>query len=107
MLNPITDLSALAEQLCRIEHKLDLLITHLATKDGTFVLSLMKDGGIDPLTLENVTYYMDIMKRHVVRRTSDGSGLSPPSSVLFSSPETDSTTGNNNGGNEGSNSSAG
>lgn len=103
MLNPITDLSALAEQLCRIEHKLDLVVDYLATKDGEFKLSLIKDGThVDPLTQEQVMYYMDLFKRYVVRRTSDGTGLFPPSSILFT-PQNNQNTGNtNNGGESGS-----
>ncbi len=99
MLNPVTDLSALAEQQCRIEHKLDLIIRYLATKDGAFELTPLKEG-VDPLTHKPVEYFMDLMKRHVIRRSSDGTGLLPPSSVLFDSPVA-KTTGNNNGGSSG------
>lgn len=103
MLNPITDLSAIAEQLCRIEHKIDLIVEHLAQTDGKFALRLISDGEQrDPLTQEQVTYYMDLFKRHVIRKSSDGTGLVPPSSVLFMPPN--ASTGNpNNSGESGSN----
>lgn len=101
MLNPITDLSALAEQLCRIEHKLDLVVRFLAMQNGEFELTPMKEG-VDPLSQERVQYYMDLMKRHVVRISVDGTGLIPPSAVLFS-PQATTETGNTNGGNEGGN----
>lgn len=98
MLNPTTDLSALAEQLCRVEHKLDLIIRAMAMQNGEFQLVLMKDG-VDPVTHEKVAYYMDLMKRHVVRVSGDGTGLIPPSSVLFS-PTAIQVRGSDNGGNE-------
>src|SRR5690349_1963491 len=101
MLNPITDLSALAEQLCRIEHKLDLVLEYLAQSDGRFALRLMSDGTHrDPLTQEQVSYYMDLFKRHVVRKAIDGTGLLPPSQVLFTPI---ANTGNTNGGESDSN----
>lgn len=100
MLDPITDLSALAEQMCRIEHKLDLVIRFLATQNGEFELLPIKEG-VDPLSHEPVQYYMDLFKRHVVRVATDGTGLIPPSPVLFSPQAIQ--TGNTNGGNEGGN----
>lgn len=103
MLTPTPDLSALAEQLCRIEHKLDLVVRFLATQHGEFPLTPLKEG-IDPLTHEPVTYYMDLLKRHVVRVAKDGTGLVPPLGILFDPPtpnKPNQGTGNNNGGNEG------
>ncbi len=99
MLSPKADLSAIAEQMCRIEHKLDLLIFYLAQQDGTFPLRLMSDKNLDPLTLTPVEYIMDLFKGHAVRRASDGTGLVPPNSVLFS-PTTQGSS--SNGSNEGS-----
>jgi len=99
MLDPVTDLSALAEQLCRVEHKLDLIIHFLATQNGEFQLTKLKEG-VDPITQEQVVYYMDLFKRHVVRRASDGTGLLPPASVLFNQPQNNQSQGSNNGGNE-------
>lgn len=103
MLNPLTDISALAEQLCRIEHKIDLLVEYFAQLDGNFALRLIKDGShTDPLTQDRVTYYMDLFKRHVVRSTTDGTGLVPPASILFT-PLNPNTGNINNGGENGSN----
>jgi len=103
MLNPITDLSAIAEQLCRIEHKLDLVVEYLAEHDGEFSLRLISDKNHrDPLTQEQVEYFMDLFKRHVVRKSADGTGLLPPSPILFTPI---ASTGNtNNGGENSSNS---
>lgn len=101
-LDPALDLSAIAEQQCRIEHKLDLIIEYLAKKDGDFALRVLADpDNSDPLTQEPVTYFMDLFKRHVIRRTSlaNGTGLISPSSVLFTSAN--SSTGNTNGGKSG------
>ena len=103
MLNPITDLSSIAEQLCRIEHKIDLIVEYLAQSDGKFSLRLISDKTHrDPLTQEQVDYYMDLFKRHVVRKSSDGTGLYPPSFVLFT-PNSANTGNANNGGESGSN----
>ncbi len=90
----VPDFSAIAEQLCRIEHKLDLLVEYLACGDGAFPLRKMKDEQLDPITQEPVRYLMDLMKRHVVRVSSDGTGLLPPSNVLFSQPTPDINPGN-------------
>lgn len=100
MLPPTADLSALAEQQCRIEHKLDLIILFLATQFGEFQLTPMAEG-LDPLSLQPVTYLMDLMRGHVVRPSSYGTGLVPPASVLFNTTPTSNPTGNNNGGNQG------
>jgi len=103
MLNPTTDLSGLAEQLCRVEHKLDLIIRFLAINSPAFELIKIKDG-VDPITHEPVTYQMDLMRRHVIRLSTDGTGLIPPSSVLFNQPQNNQSPGSsNNGGNEGGN----
>ena len=98
MFNSVTDLSALAEQLCRIEHKLDLIVEYLAKKDGDFELRRIDSAKhIDPITQEPVNYLMDFFKRHVVRRASDGTKLLPP--LIFNQ---NTTTGTSNGGETGS-----
>jgi hypothetical protein len=102
--NNSTDLSSVAEQLCRIEHKLDLVIEYMAMKDGEFPLRKMLDErNIDPVTQEQVTYFMDLFKRHVVRNTSLGTGLMGPFAGLFPPIPTPTPTGstNNGNGNEG------
>lgn len=102
MLPPTVEVSALAEQLCRIEHKLDLIVECLATQIGEFPLRRIDEKNHrDPITLEKVEYVMDLFKRHVVRRTSDGTGLIAPSSVLFDSPTAPvtATSGSNGEGN--------
>lgn len=98
--NKPPDLSAMAEQLCRIEHKLDLMVEFLAMSDGKFPLRLMNDKeNRDPLTQELVTYFMDIFKGHAIRKSLDGTGLLPP--FRFDSlPPTSGNTGNKNGGND-------
>ncbi len=103
MNNP-PDLSAIAEQLCRIEHKLDLVIEHMAINDGTFPLRPMKIDQVwknnphrDPITLETVQYQMDLLRGHVVRITSDGTGLIPPHKILLTTPN---NPGKTNGGSE-------
>ncbi len=96
--NTNLDISAIAEQLCRVEHKLDLLLEYFAMKDGDFPLRKMGDErNIDPVTQEPVSYYMDLFKRHAVRNTSHGTGLMGPFAALFPPNVTITPQGNNDG----------
>lgn len=95
----VPDNAAIAEQLCRIEHKLDLLVSYFAEKDGTFQLRPMNEG-FDPLSLVPVEYYMDLLRRHVIRKASYGTNLIPPSMALFNTPQVGNTS-NGNGSEDG------
>jgi hypothetical protein len=95
------DLSAIAEQLCRIEHKLDLVVEHLAVTDPSFPLrELLDPRNLDPITHEPISYIQDLFKRHVVRRGGDSTNTVPY--LQFDQRTTPTPQGNNNGsGNEG------
>lgn len=75
MSNP--DLSALAEQLQRIEHKLDLVIAGLAIVSPTMDLKAVGDlEHVCPLCLQMVGYVTDVFKGHIIRQCGCNSGLS-------------------------------
>lgn len=87
------DLSALAEQLCRIEHKQDLILEALAKELPHLQLRSIDDpNNHDPITMEPVTYQMDLSRGHAVRQTSQRTGLMPPMGNIFGSPEIERTT---------------
>jgi hypothetical protein len=75
-----TSLSALAEQLCRIEHKLDLILEGLAKNIPSMPIRPMNsEHNFDPITGIQVRYNIDIVHGHVVRVTEfpNGTGLLP------------------------------
>lgn len=76
------DLSAVAEQLCRIEHKLDLLLEGAATHVADMPLRPVGDPEhIDPTSLQSVQYQMDPQRNHVVRRGGGCTGIVPPITI--------------------------
>ena len=77
MSNP-RDLGALAEQMCRIEHKIDLLLEALASIYPQVPLRPVGDPThIDPCSLEPVRYQIDIPRNHVIRQTNGSTGVVP------------------------------
>ena len=73
-----SDLSVVAEQLQRVEHKLDLVLEGLATLNP--VAALRKVGDPEhtcPLCLQPVSYQLDIFKGHVTRQCVCRTGVLP------------------------------
>ena len=89
-------LSEIAEQMCRIEHKLDVLLTILAMSNPVpqSILTQVGDPNhTDPLNGERVEYMNSLRNGHVVRKTMSSTGI-------FSGPHLNFTVpiGDNNGG---------
>jgi hypothetical protein len=78
MINNPPSNSALAEQLCRIEHKLDLLLlnqcAHIPEAKNT---PLNSPEHLCPVCLQNPSHYVDIFKGHVVRTCGCSTGKLP------------------------------
>ena len=73
------DLSALAEQLCRIEHKLDLLLEGAAQQNPYVPTGRQvgQGGHVCPVCGAFAQYDMDMFRGHVVRRCACKSGVVP------------------------------
>lgn len=75
-MNNTNDLSELAEQLCRLEHKVDLILESLAMHLPHVSLRPLGDPNhIDPCSQEPVSYQIDIQRNHVVRHSGGRTGV--------------------------------
>jgi len=87
------DISALAEQLQRIEHKVDLLLESQAmSHPATRLRDLGDPNHSCPLCFQSVLYQIDITKDHVVRKCDCSTGLTP----LTFTPNTEQNNGTPN-----------
>lgn len=90
-------LNALAEQLHRIEHKLDLVLEGLARSNpSTSIRSVGDQEHCCPLCFQPVTYDQDVFAGHTVRRCGCGTGVLSLN-TSFAAPVTPGDQGINNG----------
>lgn len=83
-----------AEDLARIEHKLDLIIDCLASSDPGFSLRSVGDPDhLCPLCLTQVTYYVDIINKRMKRACECSTNIQAPLDLEPFTPPTE----NNNG----------
>lgn len=92
-------LAVVAEQLCRIEHKMDLILRHQAENHAdTTLLPMNSQEHLCPVCLKNPTHGVDIMNGHVVRTCGCATGKIPLNPAF--APGTTVQQGANNGGSE-------
>ena len=86
-------LNALAEQLHRIEHKLDLVLEGLARSNPTTTISPVGDANhCCPLCFQPVTYNQDMFAGHTVRQCGCSTGVFSLNTT-FAAPTTPGDTG--------------
>lgn len=91
--------AVLAEQLCRIEHKIDLILRRQAEHyAGTSLLPMNSQEHFCPICLKNPTHSVDIMNGHVIRTCGCTTGKIPLNPAF--APGTTPQQGTNNGGSE-------
>ena len=94
-------LSALAEQLCRIEHKMDLILRQQAEQNpATILLPMNSQEHVCPVCLQNPTHSVDIINGHAVRSCGCATGKVPLNPAFAPGTLTTDTGDKNNGGSE-------
>ena len=77
----------LAEALVRVEHKVDILLQLITLVLGEHLpMPQVKDNNICPVCSKPIRYYMDVIRRAVVRDCGCGTGLLAPSNLDLFAP---------------------
>lgn len=95
------NLSAIAEQLCRIEHKVDLVLRQQAEQfPGAVLLPMDSDTHICPVCFDNPTHRIDTINGHVIRTCGCATGRIPLNPAFAPGTLTTNIGDKKNGGSE-------